>query len=180
MLDVQLYPREVRAVTTGSYRIENRTGAPIAALHLTYPERLQLDRVELAGASLDRDWPDEHYRIYKLEPAMQPGEVRELRFTTTLAERGFPNASPLTRIVDNGTFLDNTEITPSSASRAGACSRIAPSAASTACRSTCGRRRSRTTPAARATSSAPTATGSTPTSRSPPTPIRRRSRRAAR
>ncbi|HEX3477437.1 MAG TPA: M1 family aminopeptidase [Kofleriaceae bacterium] len=111
-LDVQLYPREVRAVTTGRYRIQNRTDAPIDALHLAWPENLELDRVELAGARLDRDWPEYHYRIYKLEPAMQPGEVRELAFATTLAERGFPNSRPLTRIVENGTFLDNSEITP--------------------------------------------------------------------
>src|SRR6185295_9221787 len=66
----------------------------------------------LAGATLDKTWPEHHYRIYKLEPAMQPGEIRELGFTTTLAERGFPNSAPLTRIVANGSFLDNTEITP--------------------------------------------------------------------
>jgi aminopeptidase N len=111
-LDVQLFPREVRAVTTGSYRVENRTAAAIAALHLAWPPALVLDRVELAGATVDRDWPDYHYRIYKLEPPMQPGESRELRFATTLAERGFPNARPLTRIVANGTFLDNSDITP--------------------------------------------------------------------
>jgi ABC-2 type transport system permease protein len=45
-------------------------------------------------------------------PAMQPGESREIRFATTLAERGFPNSAPLTRIVANGSFLDNSEITP--------------------------------------------------------------------
>jgi hypothetical protein len=111
-LDVQLYPAEVRAVTTGSYRIENRTAAPIAVLHMHYPERLTLDRFELAGATVDHDWPAYHYRIYKLEPAMQPGESRELRFATTLEERGFPNGAPLTRIVANGTFLNNGEITP--------------------------------------------------------------------
>lgn len=111
-LDVQLYPREVRAVTTGSYRIQNRTGAPIDTLHLTYAERLVLDHVELAGATLDKEWRDHHYRIYKLSPALQPDEIRELRFTTTLAERGFPNGAPLTRIVANGSFLDNSEITP--------------------------------------------------------------------
>ncbi|HEY0990966.1 MAG TPA: M1 family aminopeptidase [Kofleriaceae bacterium] len=111
-LDVQLYPHDTRAVTTGSYQIQNRTASPITALHIAYPERLVLDRLELAGASLDREWPDAHYRIYKLEPAMQPGETRVLRFATTLAERGFPNNAPLTRIVANGTFIDNTEITP--------------------------------------------------------------------
>ncbi len=111
-LDVQLYPRDVRAVTTGSYKIENRTNAPIAALHLAYPERTALDRFELAGATLEKSWPEYHYRIYKLEPAMQPGETQELRFATTLAERGFPNSAPLTRIVANGSFIDNSEITP--------------------------------------------------------------------
>ena len=111
-LDVQLHPGDVRVATTGSYRIQNRTSAPIVALHLTYPERLVLDRLELAGATLDREWPDFHYRIYKLDPPMQPGETRELRFATTLAEHGFPNNNPLTRIVDNGSFVDNSEITP--------------------------------------------------------------------
>lgn len=112
-LDVQLYPREVRAVTTGSYRLQNRTAAPIAALHVAYPERTTLDDVQLAGATLERAWPEYRYRIYKLTPPMQPGEIRELGFVTTLAERGFPNADPLTRIVENGSFLDSTEITPS-------------------------------------------------------------------
>ena len=111
-LDVQLFPREVRAVTTGRYRLQNRTAAPIDTLHLAYPERLTLDRVELPGAKLERDWPDDHYRIYKLDPAMQPGEIRELSFTTTLAERGFTNNRPLTQIVENGTFVNNFEITP--------------------------------------------------------------------
>ena len=112
-LDVQLYPAETRAVTTGSYRIQNRTSAPIDALHMRYPERLVVDRFDLAGATVEKEWPAYHYRIYKLAPAMQPGESREIRFTTTLAERGFPNSAPLTRIVGNGSFLDNSEITPS-------------------------------------------------------------------
>lgn len=111
-LDVQLYPREARAVTTGSYVLRNRTGAPLDALHLLWPERTTLDRVELPGATLQREWAKEHYRIYKLEPAMQPDETRVLRFATTLQERGFPNGQPLTRLVANGSFVDNAEIAP--------------------------------------------------------------------
>jgi aminopeptidase N len=111
-LDVQLYPHEARAVTTGRYLLQNRTSAPISAIHLSYNERLVLDRVELAGATLEREWPEHQYRIYKLATPMAPGETRELKFATTLVERGFPNSRPLTRIVDNGSFLDNSEITP--------------------------------------------------------------------
>jgi ABC-2 type transport system permease protein len=112
-LDVQLYPGEARAVTTGRYRIENRTRGAIGELHLNTPDRLVLDKLELAGATLQADDKLFQYRIYTLDPPMAPGESRELRFATTLQERGFPNGAPLTRIVGNGTFINNLEITPS-------------------------------------------------------------------
>jgi ABC-2 type transport system permease protein len=111
-LDVQLFPREARAQTTGSYRIENRTAAPIGQLHVNWPERLRLDRFELPGATLEHQYPQFPYRIYRLQPALMPGEVRLVSFATTLEERGFPNGAPLTRIVENGSFLENAEITP--------------------------------------------------------------------
>jgi aminopeptidase N len=111
-LDVQLYPKEAKAVTSGSYRIENRSGQPIGELHLNWAERLHLDEVTLPGASLQKDYAPLPYRIYRLQPAMQPGEVRELAFKTTLEERGFPNGAPLTRLVDNGSFIENSAISP--------------------------------------------------------------------
>jgi len=111
-LDVQLYPRQTKAVTSGSYRIENRSGQPLAELHLNWEERMRLDEVALPGASVQKDYAPLPYRIYRLEPAMQPGEVRTLSFKTTLEERGFPNGAPLTRLVDNGTFLENSAISP--------------------------------------------------------------------
>lgn len=111
-LDVQLFPRQARAVTRGTYRLENRSGAPIDVLHVNAPERATLDELDIDGATLQQDFADFHYRIYRLEPAMQPGESRTLRFATTLQERGFPNSRPLTRIVANGSFLDNASIAP--------------------------------------------------------------------
>jgi aminopeptidase N len=61
---------------------------------------------------LEKQYERFPYRIYRLQPAMQPGEVRELRFVTTLEEKGFPNGAPLTRLVHNGSFVDNTDIAP--------------------------------------------------------------------
>lgn len=112
-LDVQIHPREARVVTTGRYEVENRTSQPIATLHLrTFNDQLTLDRVDFPGATLQTDYPQFLYRIYRLEPALQPGEKRSLAFITTLQERGFPNGQPLTRVVENGTFVDNTDIAP--------------------------------------------------------------------
>jgi ABC-2 type transport system permease protein len=111
-LDVQLFPRQARAVTTGRYRIENRSGVPIDQLHVNWPELLRIDALEIDGATLEKQYTQFTYRIYRFAKAMQPGEVREVRFTTTLEERGFPNSNPLTRLVANGSFINNSEIEP--------------------------------------------------------------------
>ena len=58
-LDVQLYPHEARAVTTGRYRLENKTAAPIAQLLVQWAPRLALDQLDLAGATVERTWADE-------------------------------------------------------------------------------------------------------------------------
>jgi aminopeptidase N len=112
-LDIELFPDAARAVTRGSYVIENRTGQPLEAVHLQWPERLKLDEIDVPGTRLERELKDWHYRIYRFDPPLAPAERRTLTFATTLRERGFPNRRPLTRIVENGTFIDNTEITPS-------------------------------------------------------------------
>jgi aminopeptidase N len=111
-LSVQLWPRGARAVTMGRYTLVNRTAATIPSIYLQWDERLRLDAVDLAGATVEKEWPQFHYRIYRLATPMQPGETRTLGFTTTLEERGFPNSNPLTAIVANGSFLNNFEITP--------------------------------------------------------------------
>ena len=112
-LDVQLFPRDARAVTRGEYLLENRTGKPLDAVHVRWPQRLKMDALSVPGGVLAKEYAQHAYRIYRLEPAMAPGERRTMTFATTLEQRGFSNSRPLTRIVENGTFVDNTEITPS-------------------------------------------------------------------
>ncbi|MFO0592832.1 MAG: M1 family aminopeptidase [Polyangiaceae bacterium] len=119
-LDVDLYPRETRAVTKGAYVLQNRTEQPISTLHIRWHDRLRIDEIQISdeagkvpvAATIEQDFPRFHYRIYKLPQPMTPGASLTLSFATTLEEKGFPNSSPLTRIVENGTFLDNDEISP--------------------------------------------------------------------
>jgi len=111
-LDVQLYPKQARAVTHGRYVLVNRGTQPVDTLHLAWDERLELDAVDFAGATVQTDFPRFHYRIYKLATPIQPGEQRTLGFSTTLEERGFPNSRPLTTLVANGSFVDNDMIAP--------------------------------------------------------------------
>ncbi|HSI56383.1 MAG TPA: hypothetical protein VLA16_02425, partial [Ideonella sp.] len=111
-LAVQLYPKETRAVTLGEYQLENRSGQPLSAVHVRWGAPLQMKSLALDGATLEKEYKPFDYRIYRLATPMQPGERRTLRFETVLEERGFPNGAPLTRIVANGSFIDNTAIAP--------------------------------------------------------------------
>jgi len=111
-LDVALYPAQVRAQTRGTYTLENRTGQALAAIHIQVDPDLRIKRLGLQGAIIEKEYPRFGYRIYRLATPMQPGEQRTLEFETVLERIGFENNPTLTRIVGNGSFVDNFEITP--------------------------------------------------------------------
>jgi hypothetical protein len=111
-LNVELFPREAKAITTGTYELENRSGQTITELHLVTMTNLRIEQVDLPGATLKTDNSQWGHRIYTLGRPLEPGQRLQLGFKTVLHEPGFVNGRPLTRIVDNGTFLNNGEITP--------------------------------------------------------------------
>jgi aminopeptidase N len=110
---IDLYPGERRAVTRGRYLLRNLTPEPITEIHvrLLYDD-LELTGARIAGARLVRDDREFDYRIFRLDSVMRPGEERVLSFETRRWHRGFRNGAPNTRLVENGTFLDNYELTP--------------------------------------------------------------------
>lgn len=111
-LKVDLFGQQIRAVATGSYQLENRSGQPLSEVHVGFDPDLKVQRLELDGARLRKDYPDFGYRIYTLTPPMQSGEQRKLTFETVLAQPGFVNGRPMTGIVANGSFLNNLALTP--------------------------------------------------------------------
>lgn len=111
-LRVDLHPHQSRAEANGSYWMENRSGMPLSVVHVRWPFDVTMPRLEVEGARMTRDYPEFRYRIYTFERAMQPGERRRLEFRSLREQRGFRNRGNDTRVVDNGTFLNNAELTP--------------------------------------------------------------------
>ncbi|GAM96602.1 membrane protein [alpha proteobacterium U9-1i] len=115
-LRVDLYPSEHRAEAQGAYQIENRTGAPLTQIHLLWPQDLELVNVEIDGATVERDFADETpsfpFQIWTLSQPMQPGERREIRFSTRYGYEGFRNSNVLTQINDNGSFINDRALAP--------------------------------------------------------------------
>jgi aminopeptidase N len=112
-LNVELHPHDARAVTRGSYLIENRTEAPLREIHLRLlADDLKLTSANVEGGRRTRYFDDFDYGIYTFDRPMAPGERRTVRFVTEAGHRGFKNSGNTTRLVDNGTFLNNAEIAP--------------------------------------------------------------------
>jgi ABC-2 type transport system permease protein len=112
-LDIALDPQERRAVTKGRYRLRNLTQQPLTDVHVRLLDSdLELLSATIAGARLVLDDSKSNYRIYRLDRPMQPGEERFLNFETQLWYRGFRHGSPNTRLIENGTFLNHSELLP--------------------------------------------------------------------
>jgi ABC-2 type transport system permease protein len=111
-LTVDVYPHEPRVVTVGTYTIENRTLAPLEEVHIHWERDTQMRQLEISGAKLKTDYPRFAYRIYRFDRPLAPGGRRDVRFITVREQRGFLNSNNQHRIVDNGTFINNTEIAP--------------------------------------------------------------------
>ncbi|MEI9995845.1 MAG: M1 family aminopeptidase [Rhizomicrobium sp.] len=111
-LTVAIYPHDPRIVTTGHYVVQNKTGKPLTEIHVRWRRDLKMEALDVEGGRVKRDFGRFNYVIYAFDKPMQPGESRTVGFTTVWAQKGFRNRGNLTRIVDNGTFVDNTEIAP--------------------------------------------------------------------
>ena len=111
-LDLDLHPHAPRLETRGSYVIQNNTGAPLGEMHLRWNDDLEMKALTVQGARMVREWKEFSYRIYRFDVPMQPGERRMVSFDTVLEQRGFKNGGNTTRIVDNGTFVNNMEFAP--------------------------------------------------------------------
>jgi ABC-2 type transport system permease protein len=111
-LDVQIWPHQMRVVAQGLYVLQNRSGAPLSAVHVRFPRDVIVNDLRLDGAHLQRNDPTFNYRIYALDTPMQPGETRNLAFTTTFQQQGFRNSGNIVQIMDNGTFVNDRDLRP--------------------------------------------------------------------
>jgi len=112
-LDVDIYPHDTRLVASGSYIVENRTDKPLKEIHLAFDRDLKVKALNIQGGrATATPYGQFNYRIFALDTPMLPGERRTISFTTEREQRGFRNGGNETRIVDNGTFIDNSAFTP--------------------------------------------------------------------
>ena len=112
--DVSLYPAERKMAVAGSYRFVNSTAAPIDTLHVRLFdfENTRLTSLSVPGARLVMNDSVFQYSIYRFDSALLPGQTGTLTFRTSRQQRGLRATGNDTRLLANGTFLNNFEFAP--------------------------------------------------------------------
>jgi hypothetical protein len=108
--NIAIYPATRELVMRGQEQIKNETLNPIDTLYLTLDHNFT-SSIELQGAQLTKDDKKLNFQIYKIAPALAPGEVRTLKFDVDSHPRGFENQVTMTGVAQNGSFL-NSSIVP--------------------------------------------------------------------
>lgn len=113
-LDVNLRPKDRQADVVGNYVIENQHQEPLTHMIAALPQRSTVAMAEISvpDAQVDKAWPAYNVTLYRFTRPLAPGERRVVEFKTTYGRLGFSNSGGQTRLVANGTFLDNSEFTP--------------------------------------------------------------------
>jgi len=115
---VDLYPAEKAYTATGTYSLENKTDAPIVDLPLGFAWNADIQEVAIAGATLKET--DEAFNLYQFqfEPALQPGERRDLTFSLARFPKGFVHSNNVPDLLSgggvfgNGTFVNSQALAP--------------------------------------------------------------------
>jgi ABC-type transport system involved in multi-copper enzyme maturation permease subunit len=104
---IDVYPEQRNLILIGEQIIANKSARAIPEIHLTLDRGFET-QVEIERASSKEDDKRLGYRIYSLNPPLQPGGALTMKFTVKSIRRGFENEVRHRNKVQNGTFFNNT------------------------------------------------------------------------
>jgi hypothetical protein len=109
--DIDLHPETRTLHVEGKFKTRNIYDKPIDTLFVNTPQNGKFD-IRNPRLSLLVNDSTFHWRMYRFQPALMPGDSLLLEFTTHYEPKGFENEVSWNRIVQNGTFFDNSDIIP--------------------------------------------------------------------
>jgi len=106
-LTLNLFPKKREANYRARLVLENRTARTIDALHVDWDKKLTVEKFALEGRRPEKTQDDASLRhaIYRLEPALEPGEKLRLTIEARLAYKGFHQSDFQSDLTYNGTVL---------------------------------------------------------------------------
>ena len=112
-LNLDLFPEKRQANYTARLVLQNKTARPMDTLHLDWAQMLTVAELYCDGHSLEKLAADSEFRhaVYRLQPALAPGNTMVLNIKATLAYKGFHQSDFQGDLTYNGTVL-GTDLLP--------------------------------------------------------------------
>ncbi|MDR7048224.1 ABC-type transport system involved in multi-copper enzyme maturation permease subunit [Duganella sp. 3397] len=110
--DVDLYPDQRRVIVRGHYRMENKSGAPLAELRLQLNPDVTTRFANLPAHTVVSDDQALGFRVLRLAQPIAAGAQLDLDFTVDVHPEGFTNQGAPDGINLNGTFFNNGAFFP--------------------------------------------------------------------
>jgi hypothetical protein len=111
MYHINLYPEQRRMEARGQWTLKNKSAEAIDSLFLVMPLYMTCE-VTIPGANMVFDDQKLQFRIYRFARPMLPGDTLPITFTTRYDATGFENEVQFTQLVDDGSFFNNSDISP--------------------------------------------------------------------
>ena len=112
-LAVDIYPTERRLESRGSMLLANTGAEPIGELMLLLPRRAQVGRIDIPNTSVVEKSVEFGVHRYVFARPLRVGERVRMRFELAWEQRGFGNSGRLPGLIENGTYIEGSEVVPS-------------------------------------------------------------------
>ena len=109
--DIRIFPETRTYEADGQMWVRNLHAKPIDTLFVQIPSQGDF-LFENPRLSLLLNDSALYLRFYKINPALAPGDSMLLKFNTVYRAKGFENELSNTSIMQNGTFFNNGDISP--------------------------------------------------------------------
>ena len=112
-LAVDVYPTERRFESRGSMLLANTGAEPIGELMLLFPRGTRVDRIDIPNTSLVEHGVEFGFHRYVFARPLRFTERVRLHFALAWEQRGFGNGGRQRRLIENGTFIEGSNVVPS-------------------------------------------------------------------
>jgi|GEM_PF-93160 len=109
---VDLYPEEQRYTVKGRLMFENKSAKPIQTILIGVDTEVSSVELHVPNSKLIENDKQFNHSIYQLEPALEPGEQRELSFTTNVRRDGFAPFNSEHSVQSNGSYVELEKYLP--------------------------------------------------------------------
>ena len=109
---IDIFPKERRMVAKGDVVLINNKNQPIDSIFISFPNPSVEYHLNLENSTAVLTDKDHGFAIYKLNKPLTVGDSILTHFETTYAAHGFENEVGFKKVVENGTFFNNSEISP--------------------------------------------------------------------